>query len=768
MRLLAAILMLAAPAWAVNFACTNTGATGARTWTDTTAWTSCNSTYPNNGGGNTYTFTVGTGYRLTIPASTSITIGQSAANNTANGTINATGSLTLASGTATAPTILTLQGDLGIVGQTTCTVCTAVSMGPSTVLLIDSNGSGTSYAIGQTQNGNPRSFVADCTDASAMPAWANGTTYGIGWRVSYGGENYISLANSNLGNTPGLFDSSYWKRGNCLIASVGATNGAFTERGFGFGGGNITLKYVAVSKLGTASVPAFVVEPDGSNNPNATADIQYSTFDSCGRLNMNINTAMTGSSTHRLHRSIITNSLMDPAVYFQTYTTALTSGVRQFTENVIQGAAFGSSSTDCTSCTIDGNYVYSSSGSLRAIGWDNAVAGRELTEVVGNFVLKNAQSAGIKANAPTVAYNYIVSGQSVTNQNSLSTQGNTTNTTASYNVCGLLGSDATGDCFILAQSSQGKTLTLQSNANELNRDNTSTGDLITDLGIAAPGGTDSHIYKRNFNLSTTYSALDLETSVHWAGSVTFQNNTSMAYGGAADVTKVYDTATAPCSTNSANPNDVCSAAGCNYNLGVATASTGVNACTNGHNGYNMMLSAASGWGANDTNITTVAAAQFADLTRTFATAASDWLGYTATAGAWAASTSYAVGDIVSDSQSIWQGKTVLYRALAAHTSASTTRPGNGATWLTGCSGGPCWEYATAYYLRHMVAWGAKVTDASTGASDDYPAKAMALWTLSGRISSRRDLQCMGNDGESPWPIPYCAKGKVMLGAITSF
>lgn len=755
-------------AQAANFACTNTGATGARTWTDTTAWTSCNSTYPNNGGGNTYTFTVGTAYNLTIPASSSITIGQSLAANTAQGTVNATGSLTLASGTATAPTILTLQGDLGIVGQTTCTVCTAVSMGPSTVLLIDSNGSGTSYAIGQTQNGNPRTFSADCTDATTMPTWASGTTYGIGWRVSYNGVNYISLANSNTGHIPDLFDSAYWKRGNCLIASVGATNGAFTLRGLGFGGGNVVFKYAVLYKIGTASIPAFLSAPDSSNNATGGADVQYSTFDSCGQLAFNSATTVTGASVHRLYRSIISNSLTEPSVYLHTYTTALTSGIRSFSENILIGSGLSSGGTNCGGCTVEGNYIYTTMAAYSGTGWTNFTSGRELVDFVGNFVFKapsdNANNA-ISVNAPTQSYNYIVNGQNVVNQNTISISGATVNTGVSYNVSALVGPNNTGDSFVLTQSASGLTHTFTGNATELNRDNDSTGDLITDLGIASPGGTDNHVYKNNSSFAKNYGIVDLETSTHWAGSVTLQNNTQIAYGGASDVLKVYDTATAPCSSNSLNPNNVCSSAQCNYNLGVATASTGANACTNGHNGYNLPLSASTGWGVNDTNVSTIAAAQFADLTRTFATAASAWLGHTATAGAWTTSTAYAVGDIVSDAQSIWQGKTVLYRALAAHTSAATTRPGNGATWLTGCSGGPCWEYATAYYLRNLIADGTRITDASTGANNDYPAKAMALWTLSGRISSRRDLQCMGNDGESPWPIAYCAKGKAVAGAV---
>lgn len=767
MQRFALLLSFCGLAHAANFACTNTGTTGARTWTDATAWTSCNSTYPNNGGGNTYTFTVGTGYLLTIPSGVDVVFGQSAANNTANGTVNATGSLTLAAGTATDPTTLTLKGDLGIVGQTTCTVCDAIVMNPSTVVIIDSDGSGTSYKIGQTQNGNPRFFHADCTDATTMPTWGVGATYQLGYRVTYNGFNYISVINSNTGNTPDLVESTAWRPGNCLVISTGATNGAFSARGFGFGGGNVLFKYAALVNLGSSTVPSIETNPDSSNNASGGADIQYSSITASGQIAMNTG-GITGASVNRLHRSIIKSPLKtDPLLQFGTLTTALTTGVRQFTENVIVGGHIGVLNTNCQGCTIDGNYIESSISNNSGIGWTNMTSGREGVEFIGNFVLKNPTSqSSVTFNAPLISYNYIVNGQNVANQNCITITGVTLATTESFNVCALLGADDSGDSFIANLSNSGLSHTITGNAQELNRDNLSTGNLVTLLGVAG-GGTDVYTLKRNANYSTTYAILDIETNAHAPGSFVLQNNTSInGLDNGTVVMKIFDTTTAPCSTGNPNSNDICSTGNCNYNLGIALAST--NTCTNSHNGYGIMLSAASGWGANDINVSSIAQGQFSGLTRTFATAASDFMGYSATVGAWATSTTYAVGDIVSDSQSIWQGKTVLYRAVAAHLSASATRPGNGTTWLTGCSGGPCWEYATAHYMRQMIAAGARITDGSIGVSNDYPAKALALWTINGRVSSRRDLQCMGNDGESPWPIPFCAKGKAIVSSIAGF
>lgn len=311
------------------------------------------------------------------------------------------------------------------------------------------------------------------------------------------------------------------------------------------------------------------------------------------------------------------------------------------------------------------------------------------------------------------------------------------------------------------QTSQGRTYTATGNANELNRDGASCCNLITYLGTSSPGGTDVHIHKNNFQLGTQSGLVAVETNYHNTDTLTVQNNTMLRFAALNDMLKVYGTG--GCTLD---PNDVCTASKCNYNFGVALGATYPGGCTNAHNFYQLDLSSGTGWGANDKDVSTVAEAMFADLTRTFATAATDWLGQTATAGAWSSSSvSYAVGDIVSDSQAgVWQGKTVLYRALAAHTSAATSRPANGATWQTACGGGPCWEYATAYYLRTMIAKGERVTDASIGANNDYVPQAMVKWTLNGRISPLADKACMGNDGESPWPIPYCAKLKARVAA----
>ena len=768
MRILILFLFVAS-AWGANFNCATNNSGD---YDSSAIWNTCNSGIPNNGGGNTFTFTIAAGHTVTIPAGVDVTVGQSLAANTAQGTVANTGKLVLAADTTgTNPSILRMKGDLaGTTVTTSCTLdgatnCNWIEMNPGSVLIVDSDGSGTAYGIGQTANGNSRWFKADCTDATSMPAYNAGTTYSIGYRVSYGGVNYISIQDSNTGNTPDLFESAYWKKGNCAILSVGATNAVFSLRGFSFGGGNRYFRHVALNNFGTSSVDAVRCLPQATNNPVGGCDIAYSSISNSGAIDLD-DGERTATSVHRFTGNIITGSLQTNkmAVFLSTSTTAMTTGVRELKENVLVNAMLGLNGTVyCRDCTIEGNYVTHNDGTRSGINWAGSQAGIRLASLKGNFVLKNnTMQTGINVNVPVYEYNYIVNGPGISNQNSINTLNATAvgdAVTVRYNVAALLNGDTTGDSFVITQASNAATYTYERNSTELNRDGTSVGNLITDLGISSPGGTDNHVYRNNFYHGSTWALLNMETSLHWAGSVTLQNNTIVRES--SNVAKMVD-------TNScvSNPNDMCSAAGCNNNLGVALTYTPPGGCTNAHNGYIIDLSAGSGWGANDINLSTKAEAMFSDLTRTFATAATDWLGHTATAGAWSSSSvSYAVGDIVSDSQSgVWQGKTVLYRALAAHTSAATNRPANGATWQTDCGGGPCWEYASAYYLRDLIARGTRITDASIGADNDYVPQALVKWHLYGRVSPRLDLACAGNDGESPWPIPMCAKLKARVAA----
>jgi hypothetical protein len=69
-------LTLAIPSFAARFDCTWAGGGSAGVWADALNWASCNGTYPNNGGGHTYSAAPAAG--VTIPSG--ITIGHSISN----------------------------------------------------------------------------------------------------------------------------------------------------------------------------------------------------------------------------------------------------------------------------------------------------------------------------------------------------------------------------------------------------------------------------------------------------------------------------------------------------------------------------------------------------------------------------------------------------------------------------------------------------------------------------------------------------------------
>src|SRR6516165_10128186 len=78
------------PAQATNFTCSWNDATA--NWTTVADWSSCNSTFPNNGAGNTFDATIATGDPTLTSA---ITIGSVTVNSPGAWSITGTGSATL-------------------------------------------------------------------------------------------------------------------------------------------------------------------------------------------------------------------------------------------------------------------------------------------------------------------------------------------------------------------------------------------------------------------------------------------------------------------------------------------------------------------------------------------------------------------------------------------------------------------------------------------------------------------------------------------------
>jgi hypothetical protein len=161
--------------------------------------------------------------------------------------------------------------------------------------------------------------------------------------------------------------------------------------------------------------------------------------------------------------------------------------------------------------------------------------------------------------------------------------------------------------------------------------------------------------------------------------------------------------------------------------------------------HNLWLTAAIG--AADITLTagsdeTTEGPEFVDPTRNFATFDSAYLENSATA--WADTTVYAVGDMVSAQTTTFYGNAVInYRCVTAHTSnaanATNGKPGSATSYRTN------WEFATAYRIREATIAGTTITDASLGLTTASYIKTLHAWVQAGFAPQNTELQDAGHD-----------------------
>jgi hypothetical protein len=177
-------------------------------------------------------------------------------------------------------------------------------------------------------------------------------------------------------------------------------------------------------------------------------------------------------------------------------------------------------------------------------------------------------------------------------------------------------------------------------------------------------------------------------------------------------------------------------------------------CSNQANGY------AAKWSATPGGSDIVAAPYFADATRNVETFDTAYLGNSAGAQ-WLTGTAYTVGQVVSDPKStVYNNATVNYRCIAAHTSGASTEPNVGASWRTD------WEFASLNDIRTATAAGTTYADWAIGCASACTAiQALEGWVKRGFTPQNPALWCAGADGEAVGAVPFCANGKVMIGAL---
>jgi hypothetical protein len=178
-------------------------------------------------------------------------------------------------------------------------------------------------------------------------------------------------------------------------------------------------------------------------------------------------------------------------------------------------------------------------------------------------------------------------------------------------------------------------------------------------------------------------------------------------------------------------------------------------CTNQGNGY------IGNWTATPGTHDLAANPYMADpLLRNVALWDTKYLGHAA-ATAWNGSShSYNVGDLVSDSHAgYWSGSAVNFRCIASHTSDSTTEPNVGASWRTD------WTWESLNDIKTAIAADTTYTDGAIGYAGCTAIQALVKWVQRGYIPQNPAFWCSGHDGETIGAVPFCAAGKVLIGAM---
>lgn len=215
--------------------------------------------------------------------------------------------------------------------------------------------------------------------------------------------------------------------------------------------------------------------------------------------------------------------------------------------------------------------------------------------------------------------------------------------------------------------------------------------------------------------------------------------------------------------NTQNPSapstDTCSPTNCDYNFGYNTALTlaGCTNCTNQGRGYGAKFSATPG--AHDADIAKGTFNPYlASMNNRVATWDTIYL-KNAVATAWATSTAYAVGALVSvATPGTYGGMPINYRCTTAHTSGATTQPDVGVNWRND------WEYASLADLRTAVLAGTVYIDGSLPECQTAcsPVKTLVSWVRRGwtpqngllyNYTFPGDTSGIANIGASPMPSP---------------
>ncbi len=722
MRTILLCLLVCSSLSAATFNCASTKSGN---WSDPTAWTSCNSTYPHNSGGNLYTANVLTGHTVTMDVSP--TVGTSPADCATpalkigtNYTVDGSSTAKVIQASGTTPVF---QG---------CITSISESAGASTpgYMPYSYSGSGGGMTFDTSLASSPTTaayyFGPDPTHSGCCTYGYNGADTGISITAT------STIPCHEAGNT-------------CYVVTVtGGGIGGFGQNAVGVPWANASSTNVILSGVGTSTIAA--IDLKGQTNFTAPSVLTFS------------HSVSVGSGLIQ-HRTLIATSSL--SIQNSGCSTPLNSGDGCF---YWSAGSIGSA----TKGIFDSNYMYGLPGyhmfqypntppSAAGVSFTHSL----LTDFNSGQVGSNANGAidsniwvGNGSESATNVYgqlsgNYYIAYRDDVNTHVWAPSGgqdffyNLFDENAYYSG----GYGDTGNVLLSLASLSGKTARVWGNIGMVPADpNTAIGDLVT---LRKGANELSYNLQNNTWMTGTLNQSQVqmvtaEEEQPQAGAITqAYSNIQSSFGGAGGGVLWLD---AECAIGSCTQ-DVAAPSTVDYNLKYNVALTKTCAgCTNQGGSY------VAKWSTTPGTHDLTSSPGFTDTTRNLFTFATKYAGQ-AVATAWVNSHSYLVGDTISVTNAgFYGGAMVNYVCIQAHTSSSANEPaqiqsGTGLNWRN------YWEPQTFSIIRDQLARGTLTTDTTIRCVGCYATQALINWVRLGYLPTPSLVSGAGHLGVDIGAVP---------------
>lgn len=748
-------------------------------WNDATVWTSCGAAFPGDGDTSSIanTHNVTANVPTTVGASgngimsyvQSVSIGAGGTLGSGNCSVSFSGgsfirparaSCTLTAGVVTAVTVT--QRGLYI-GNTipTCTFSATGLTGQACGPLVNNvnfiPGDGTpaikmnttgvlTVASALTLHGALGYTAGNSTDFVVMSPGGS-----IAYDSHLAANTPIYTAGPDAGQSSGQrrFNASgCTQQSPCTITSTGGgLNGSMASGGEP--SGNIIAAWTHFSNLGDAKTPAIYV--DENSGSTVKYNITDSTFDTCGMIYLQaINTNATV-----IHNNVTHTNTASSGVFYAAGTGTVGTGARSIVGSIFDkrlgDGDDGNGASSFNVYTITDNFLREGIEMFTStIGVGPTAFDRNFSYFTG---LVNPTTDWTDTHSTDsywmVDYNrgnpHMISAPAVANSFVRPTYEQTSNPNGNMGVF-----------FVPSVSNPASGVTV-SIANSIGLPSETGIAVFQTLTMGGSAANTSYVVDHatqvggTLSLHPTISAYN-ENTPSRTGSLKQRSGLIYSAGGSSYYKMFTNDFTAP-------TQDVAAVGDADYNAADANLTltqTGCGGCTNQGNGYGGKWSLTTpGPGVNQPGLHDVnnAAINFVDANRSVVLWDSKYKGTTAASlggAAWVTSHVYSVGDITSDTGTIYSSSPgILYRCITAHTSGASTEPGANvnpatSTWRT------YWQFYGVYSLQQDIQNKVTYTDASlNGCSIATPCGPLAAregWIRTGRIPQDAALYKKGHDG----------------------